>query len=200
MNVLKLACEKNDPEMINNLFLHYNETINIIEAYEYIFSHGSTELLNTLILKKNFLDDPSEDEYKKSVISACIYNNKTVVSLLESFDIMDYFKEKEFLEDCLIASIQKDNVEVFEYLIDKFNIELTPQYFILSCQKGALSISVWIYKKIDNFDIEYDDHAAMKTCCKYNQITIAGWLTTICDKYKLSIHDEKIIDCKLRKK
>ena len=63
--------------------------------------------------------------------------------------------------------------------------------FAKSCCNGHLEIAQWFYNS-SNF-ININTKNAFKLSCRHNHLEVARWLTTICDKYQLTISGDKII-------
>lgn len=101
---------------------------------------------------------------------------------------------KKFLQVC-----HTGHQYVAKYLLakhtNKINIHVHNDFFFLwSCSHGRIEIAKWLYSLDGKTNIHVMNELAYKQSCKNGHTKVALWLASICDKYKLTIVDNKIVD------
>lgn len=160
----------------------------IKEIEEIILSHLNTpiDFFQLMLINKYFCKNVNDN------IIFSEFKNFSCTRL-EVYRICTKLNEK-FLKAC-----QYNYPHAAKYLLekytDKINIHIENEYaFRWSCSNDHLEIAKWLYSLDHKINIHVYCDEAFKQSCKNGRVKVALWLASICDKYKLTIIDNKIVD------
>lgn len=134
------------------------------------------------------------NKYYYNIINIMDNYNSWILLLDHNKRVRDY--PKNFKNNLFINACEKGNMEICNYLINKFNdIDIhtrNEHAFQLSCKNGYLEVAKWLIdlgmqKNFTPIDIHADDDLAFQWSCERNHLEVAKWLFCFGLKVKFTL-------------